>query len=350
MLPASNQGLGMNMGMPDVCLTPAAPAPIPIPYPNLGMNAMSMPFCPTILVSMAPAQNMASKPLMTNGDNAGVAHPLCMQPGGLTMGNPRILMTGMPASHLGCPSYGNNFNNPVGAKTVPSVTNVFLGDVRAGEAGALRELWGAEPLGLGVAVDETGLVLHARRGGLGARAGLRRGDRVLAVAPSPCGGVCVKAESAWNGNKRSLVAASLGHHYLPVRSRWLGMGSLEVVLDSFAFGVTAWVRSKLQATEPRALVLDLRANPGGSVAEARALVDVLRTRSSFDLRVLVDDQTASAAELCAALLQDAGACIEGTPTFGKTVATSVDGSRVIRMERSAGVPLQRVIPGALFHG
>ena len=164
MLPASNQGLGMNMGMPDVCLTPAAPAPIPIPYPNLGMNAMSMPFCPTILVSMAPAQNMASKPLMTNGDNAGVAHPLCMQPGGLTMGNPRILMTGMPASHLGCPSYGNNFNNPVGAKTVPSVTNVFLGDVRAGEAGALRELWGAEPLGLGVAVDETGLVLHARRG------------------------------------------------------------------------------------------------------------------------------------------------------------------------------------------
>ena len=97
-------------------------------------------------------------------------------------------------------------------------------------------------------------------------------------------------------------------------------------------------------------MLDLRANPGGSVAEARALVDVLRTRSSFDLRVLVDDQTASAAELCAALLQDAGARIEGTPTFGKTVATSVDGSRVIRMERSAGVPLQRVVPGALFHG
>lgn len=127
MMPAANQGVGMNMGMPDVCTTPAAPAPIPIPYPNIGMNAMSMPFVPNVLVSMAPAQNMGAKPMLTNGDNAGVAHPLFMQPGGTTVGNPRILMGGMPASHLGVPTYGNNFNNPVGAKTVPSVTNVLLG-------------------------------------------------------------------------------------------------------------------------------------------------------------------------------------------------------------------------------
>ena len=131
MMPAANQGVGMNMGMPDVCTTPAAPAPIPIPYPNIGMNAMAMPFIPNILVSMAPAQNMGAKPLLTNGDNAGVAHPLFMQPGGTLMGNPRILMGGMPASHLMVPTYGNNFNNPVGAKTVPSVTNVLLGSCAA---------------------------------------------------------------------------------------------------------------------------------------------------------------------------------------------------------------------------
>lgn len=129
MMPAANQGVGMNMGFPDVCLTPAAPAPIPIPYPNMGMNAMSMPFIPNILVSMAPGQNMGAKPLMTNGDNAGVAHPMCMMPGGTIMGNPRILMGGMPASHLTVPTYGNNFNEPVGAKIVPSVTNVLLGSL-----------------------------------------------------------------------------------------------------------------------------------------------------------------------------------------------------------------------------
>lgn len=146
MMPAANQGVGMNMGFPDVCLTPAAPAPLPIPYPNIGMNAMAMPFVPNVMMSMAPAQNMGAKPLMTNGDNAGVAHPLCMQPGGTIMGNPRILVGGMPASHLCVPTYGNNFNNPVGSKLVPSVTNVMLGfrrnDARAlhREAGRVRRL------------------------------------------------------------------------------------------------------------------------------------------------------------------------------------------------------------------
>ena len=91
MFPASNQGVGMNTGFPDVCLTPAV-VPVPIPYPNLGMNVMSMPMCPNILVSAMPSHNMAAKPLMTNGDNAGVAHPLCMQPGGCTMGNPTVFI------------------------------------------------------------------------------------------------------------------------------------------------------------------------------------------------------------------------------------------------------------------
>jgi carboxyl-terminal processing protease len=127
MMPAANQGVGMNLGFPDVCTTPAAPAPIPIPYPNIGMNAMAMPFVPNVLVSFAPAQNMAAKPLLTNGDNAGVAHPLFMQPGGTTVGKPNLLVGGMPAGHLTNPTYGNNFNNPVGAKIVPSITNVLMG-------------------------------------------------------------------------------------------------------------------------------------------------------------------------------------------------------------------------------
>jgi carboxyl-terminal processing protease len=147
MMPAANQGVGMNMGFPDVCLTPAGPVPVPVPYPNIGMNAMAMPFVPNVLVSMAPAQNMAAKPLMTNGDNAGVLSP-CMLPGGTTMGNPRILIGGMPAAHLCVPTYGNNFINPVGAKLVPSVTNVLLGavlsDARRLHTAAGRVSWCAD--------------------------------------------------------------------------------------------------------------------------------------------------------------------------------------------------------------
>ena len=44
MLPASNSGVGMNMGFPDVCVTPVGPVPVPIPYPNMAMNAMAVPF------------------------------------------------------------------------------------------------------------------------------------------------------------------------------------------------------------------------------------------------------------------------------------------------------------------
>lgn len=135
MMPAANQGVGMNTGFPDVCATPTPAGPVPIPYPNIGMNAMAMPFIPNVLVSMAPAQNMGSKPLMTNGDNAGVAHPMVMMPGGTMMGNPKILMGGMPAGHLLNPTYGNNMNDALGAKTVPSVTNVLLGALPAVSAG-----------------------------------------------------------------------------------------------------------------------------------------------------------------------------------------------------------------------
>ena len=34
MRPASNQGVGKNIGFPDVCNTPVGPATAPLPYPN----------------------------------------------------------------------------------------------------------------------------------------------------------------------------------------------------------------------------------------------------------------------------------------------------------------------------
>jgi carboxyl-terminal processing protease len=100
MLPASVKGPGMNMGFPDVCLTPSFPSPIPIPYPNMGMHAMAAPFCATILLGMMPALNQGSMIPMTMGDEPGVANPLYKQMGTFTMGSPKVILHGLPAVTL----------------------------------------------------------------------------------------------------------------------------------------------------------------------------------------------------------------------------------------------------------
>lgn len=127
MLPASVQGPGMNMGFPDVCLTPAAPAPIPIPYPNMAMHAMAVPTCPTILLAMMPALNMGATVPMTLGDCPGVANPLFMQMGMFTMGSPTVLLQGMPAITMTSTTTGNAMNNPVGMVSVPGIPTILFG-------------------------------------------------------------------------------------------------------------------------------------------------------------------------------------------------------------------------------
>lgn len=253
MMPAANQGVGMNMGFPDVCTTPAAPAPIPVPYPNMGMNAMAMPFVPNVLVSMAPGQNMSSKPMLTNGDNAGVAHPLFMQPGGTIMGNPMILMGGMPASHLGAPSYGNNFNNPVGAKTVPSITNVLLGCASlldpATNRAAARTL-----------LEERGTSWTSPRG--------------IAVVRLPA--ISLRAD-----------------------------GWLEQVLEG------------LDRATTRGLALDLRANPGGSIRVATSIYRALADSGLRLALAVDGGTASAAELLAALLIDRCSAQAFGQRTLGK---------------------------------
>jgi len=256
MMPAANQGVGMNTGFPDVCTTPAAPSPIPVPYPNMGMNAMSVPFVPNIMVSMAPCHNMGTKPTLTNGDNAGVAHPLFMQPGGTTMGNPRIMMGGMPAAHLAVPTYGNNFNNPVGAKLVPSVTNVLLG---------FRQ-------------------------------------------------ECQSRFSSVDAERLLTESGSSARHR---------GGILSIRIPCISLRCDQWLRTVLTRhakSTLRGILVDLRANPGGSVAVAHRLVLQLQ-QLDLPIAIATDAKTASAAELLAASLQDrALARVFGTPSYGKTHA------------------------------
>ena len=394
MMPASNQGVGMNMGFPDVCSTPTPAGPVPIPYPNVGMNATALPFCPNIFVSFVPAHNMGAKPLMTNGDNAGVAHPLCMQPGGTTMGNPKILLTGLPAEHMTVPTNGNNFNDPLGAKLVPSVTNVLL--CALGAAAPLgaprwtpaeldqvaRELWDlpAPSFGLTTAPAPGGLrVVHVRRDELAEQVGVRRGDLLVSIDG--------RSSAAWGELPRPQPGRE---HRLELRradaplslsARWertppalasalLAGEVAHLTLRRFSLGLAARLEgelTRLLSAGARALILDLRGNPGGALSSAcevasrflpaGALVartsgargpdELLRSQGSprwadLPLVVLIDAETASAGEVLAAALQDQGrALIVGQPSFGKGRGETPAGLR-LSLLRGSGAPLHGV--------
>jgi carboxyl-terminal processing protease len=283
MLPAANHGVGTNIGFPDTCLTPAAPSPVPVPYPNMGMNATAMPFVPNVMVSCVPAHNMSAKPLMTNGDNAGVAHPLVMQSGGCIMGNPIVHMGMQPSEHLTVPTQGNSFNCPPGAKLVPSVTNVLVTD---------------------------------------------------------------RALTTRSAHELRLMARDLRLEQGAVSAELLGDGVGLIRVRRFSLSLPAHLAGcveALAARGARALLIDLRGNPGGALSAAvgaaslflpartlvaRVAVSGRTTQrlsgsaggrwSRLPLVVLVDERTASAAEVFAAGLQDQGrALVVGARSYGK---------------------------------
>ncbi len=121
--------MGMDLGFPDVCLTPAVPAPIPIPYPNIAMGPTAIPSQFTVFVMAMPSHNMGTTTPLTNGDNAGLATGVAS---GTVMGPSRhltaaftILYCGMPATRLTSMSLQNSTNAP-GCRIVPSQPVVLL--------------------------------------------------------------------------------------------------------------------------------------------------------------------------------------------------------------------------------
>jgi carboxyl-terminal processing protease len=288
MMPAANNGAGMNVGFPDVCLTPPPPpvGPIPVPYPNNAQNAMSAVFSPNIFTGFMPALNMASTKPMTLGDNGGVLHPLFMQMGGQTMGNPIVFINCIPAKNLLVPTYGNAFNNPVGATLVPSVTVTMYTD--AGQQDAKSAT---------VDADVQRALLRAVEG--------------------------------------PAVAAS-----------WRDDGVVCVRIRRIVSDLCRQVFNALRGREVRGVVMDLRGNGGGDTRAALELADELlpqltlativeqgeeeriesRLPQSYHwpLAVVVDAQTASAAEILAGVLQHHGrARIFGCTTLGKASVQQV---------------------------
>jgi hypothetical protein len=125
---ANTQMMGMDLGFPDVCLTPT-PAPVPIPYPNIAMGPMGVPAAYNVLVMCAPAHNMTTTIPLTNGDNPGVALGVAS---GLVMGPSRAVLPSFtcimgfaPATRMTSVNIQNNTNCP-GVRIVPSQVKVLV--------------------------------------------------------------------------------------------------------------------------------------------------------------------------------------------------------------------------------
>lgn len=124
---ANSQMMGMDLGFPDVCLTP--PVPTPIPYPNIAMGPTSVPSQVKVFYFFTPAHNLATVTPMSNGDNAGVATGVAsgtvMGPKRHVLGAFTVLVGGMPATRLTSVAIQNNTNCP-GVRIVPSQVRVLL--------------------------------------------------------------------------------------------------------------------------------------------------------------------------------------------------------------------------------
>jgi hypothetical protein len=125
---ANTQRMGMDLGFPDVCMTPATP-PFPFSYPNIAAGPMGVPAAYKVLVAYAPAHNMSTVIPLTNGDNAGVCLGVAS---GLVMGPQRHLLCsftcligGMPASRMTSVGIHNSTNCP-GSRLVPSQMKVMV--------------------------------------------------------------------------------------------------------------------------------------------------------------------------------------------------------------------------------
>jgi carboxyl-terminal processing protease len=229
--------------------------------------------------------------------------------------------------------------------------------------------------GIGVEVDFQGedvLIIAPIEGSPAARAGVRSGDRIVAIDNQPVRGkssdALVRQMRGAPGSKVTLSLRRGGRDELlyftltreviavaSISSKLLDGDVAYLRIKTFQTGthaelLEAVTRLKNQAGELAGILLDLRNNPGGLVNEASALADEFLTGGVIyttrhrgkivdearatengalkrgPLVVLVNEYSASAAELVAGALQDNHrGVVVGAPTFGKgSVQTIID--------------------------
>lgn len=231
--------------------------------------------------------------------------------------------------------------------------------------------------GVGVEIDARGdylTVIAPIPGSPAARAGVRAGDEIVSIEGRDARGLdvdeAVRRMRGAPGTRVRVVLQRRGVsepirldlvrevvHVSSVESRMLPEGVGYVALKSFQDRASVEVDRALDALTReaggtlRGLVLDLRNNPGGLLDEAVFVADeflpegvivstrgrdgtaqdearahAAGTRPGFPIVVLVNEYSASAAEILAGALQDhRRATLVGTRTFGKgSVQTVID--------------------------
>jgi carboxyl-terminal processing protease len=243
-------------------------------------------------------------------------------------------------------------------------------------------------------------VMNVLPGGPSARAGVRAGDRFVEIDGAPAEGMDVdEAVDILRGAAGTTVevkmarpgvdepiAFALQRETIHLKSvpfgvlleEGVGYVPLQVFRSTSAEEVQAEVR-RLQGEGAGAMILDLRNNPGGILDEGIEIAelflepgkDIVVTRGrgvgqseiyrarlpeAFDglpLAILVDESSASAAEIVAGALQDHDrALVVGAPTFGKgSVQTlfRLSGGNVLRLTTAhwytpVGRSIQKELP------
>ncbi|MCX5653416.1 MAG: S41 family peptidase [Planctomycetota bacterium] len=233
-----------------------------------------------------------------------------------------------------------------------------------------REQMAGEYAGIGAEIaarDGRIFIKTVFEGGPAAKAGLKAGDEIVAVAGEPVAGlstadltrrlrgrpgdaVTLSIRAGGKGEPRDVVLVRGTVHLPAVRDAQVldaARGIAYVRFTDFQDGAEAELRQAIDGLSrqgAKALVLDLRDNPGGSLLEAvwaaGMFLDggpVLRTRGrmlgatwGYDvplfegrawrgpLAVLVNERTASASEVVASALKARGrAAVIGRRTYGK---------------------------------
>jgi carboxyl-terminal processing protease len=248
-----------------------------------------------------------------------------------------------------------DLDDPLAAVFPPAQFARYMEDLR-GEHG-----------GIGAQVDLVGgriVVSDVTAGGPAARAGIAAGDALLDVNGRPTADrtpdtvldflhgrpgttVAITVQRGSRAPQRHILTREVVREN-PTRSTLLEPRIGYLRLLEFIEGSGQDVGRALAGLRPRgaaALILDLRQNTGGLVEEAVAVASFflgegvvameenregmvplpVRPAARFvgPVVVLVDFFTASAGEIVAGALQDAGAVLVGTKTFGKATVQSV---------------------------
>lgn len=124
----ANTWLGvMNLGFPDVCLTP--PLGIPVPYPNIAISFTHIPIVFNILIGGGFAENLLTPGTVSLGDFTGVmlgvASGMIVGPDRPIFGSVKVLHGTAFATHLTTLNIQNN-TNTIGITITPAQVRVLI--------------------------------------------------------------------------------------------------------------------------------------------------------------------------------------------------------------------------------